>query len=447
VADDERTKRRVGDATRQRIDHLADGWETPKPDGENDDSMARLPTVPRQRQARPSRPPPPPPGAPGRTAPPSGTDPTVPAASAVASDTLPTPREDETTLMAEPPVRAPEPAVARQHPKRSLAGDVRYTFEVTLGVARARKELAEIEQQIASERTARDAALVEIGAGAIADEALAHPALDKAREELVAIEEERAKHAGTAAAAEAEITAQRRDREREAAQLAKDIAAGEAELAKLTEQLAPLERDAQAARRKLAEHKDTLASIDRRIASAEASKVAVAKKKIDPAAIAAELATLRADRGVVAKEEPGIAAELDALNPRIAALAADRAAVEKRLKEAREADAEAARRADDVCAAIAARKKVEDRAVKEAEARREKALGALGERLYLDRAKGLGPRARGIEERELAIATNERRVLELKDVLASVDKPAVIRGVALLAGALVVSIALLWWLL
>jgi hypothetical protein len=170
------------------------------------------------------------------------------------------------------------------------------------------------------------------------------------------------------------------------------------------------------------------------------------KKKADPAAVAAELATLRADRVTVARDEPGIAAELDALNPRIATFTADRAAVTKRLEEAREADAEAARRAEDVCAVIAARKKVEDRAVRDAENRRAKALLALGERLHLDRAAGLGEGSRAVEERELAIAGAERRALELRDVVASVDRAAVARGVAVLVAALVVVIVLVFWL-
>jgi chromosome segregation ATPase len=358
-------------------------------------------------------------------------------------DTAPTPREDETTLMSEPPAGIAKPAPTPVHPKRGLAGDVRYTITVTLGVARARRELAAVDAQIAAERKARDETLAAIGADALADDQIHHGALAKAREELAAIEDERAAHAGTAAGAEAEMAAQRRDRERDAAKLAAAIAAGEAELAKISEQLAPLERDAQAARRRQNEVKETLASIDRSIAAAEASKVAV-KKKADPAAIAAEIATLRADRKSVEKDAPAIAAELDRLNPRIATLAADRAAVEKRLRDAREADQTAARRADDVCAAIAARKKVEDRAVEEAEHRRAKALFALGERLTLYRASGLGDRAKRVEERDVAIATAERRALELRDVVASVDRPAVVRGGAVLGAAALLLIVIVW---
>src|SRR5262249_25678400 len=99
-----------------------------------------------------------------------------------------------------------------------------------------------------------------------------------------------------------------------------------------------------------------------------------------------------------------------------------------------------------VCAVIAARRKVEERAVKDAEGRRAEALLALGERLYLDRAAGLGDRARAVEERELAIAGAERRALELEDIVASVARGAVGGGAAVLVAALVVVVVLAWWI-
>ena len=155
---------------------------------------------------------------------------------------------------------------------------------------------------------------------------------------------------------------------------------------------------------------------------------------------------MRAEREEVAREEPTIASELDDLEPAIASLTSARADAAAKVAKL-EADEEAAivRTAEKLTAARA-RKAVEERARLELERDQEEALRALGERLNVERPRDLLLRLKPIEEHEVAIATLERRRVELGELVAGVDRWAFARGllyIALLLGG--IAFALLWF--
>ena len=157
---------------------------------------------------------------------------------------------------------------------------------------------------------------------------------------------------------------------------------------------------------------------------------------MDKAQIQADLATLKADRKSVQRDEPKIAAELDALNPRIAAIDAARADAEKRKKELEEGEAHDQRRTAELLEAIGAKRKVVDRATAEAEAARDKVLFELGERLYVDRPKLLSAQLSPIDAIDLELGEDDRRIMELREILSNIDRWKLVRGIAVIvAGA------------
>jgi hypothetical protein len=221
-------------------------------------------------------------------------------------------------------------AAAALRRKRGLWGDVRYVATAVMGVQRSRRELAELEHRQNVRQTSRRHHLIILGRTAAVLESLDHPALGKSREQLAAIEDERSKHAGAVAASDAELERVRRDRENAMKQHAIAISETDAELAELAKKLEPVEKEAQVVRKRASDLRDELRRIEKQIADTE-EKLATAKgDKVDRPAVQADIATFKANREAVMRDEPGIAAELDALNPRIAAMEATRAGLERK---------------------------------------------------------------------------------------------------------------------
>ena len=158
-----------------------------------------------------------------------------------------------------------------------------------------------------------------MGADGIGDPALDGAAIDAARDQLAALEEERAARAGEVAGADADAATIERNRKGELDKQAEALKAAEAELAAIAARLAPLIKEAEAVRKKGDELRATLARQDDLLRAQDAKAVAM-RGKADRAAVDAEIATLRADRVAIAKDEPALAAQLAELAPRIAAL-------------------------------------------------------------------------------------------------------------------------------
>ncbi|MEO8702559.1 MAG: hypothetical protein ABI867_21115 [Kofleriaceae bacterium] len=317
--------------------------------------------------------------------------------------------------------------------KRGFGGDLRYVATVTFGVRNARRELASLDAKQEIRQASRRRHLVTLGrAAATLDPArFDHPALGPARDQLGGVEEERSQHAGSVAAADAERDRVQRDRETKVKKLRADLDACDSELAEITKKLEPLEKETIAVGRRVADLRDSLRRIDAKITATESSQHAV-NKKTELSGIQAEIATLRADRVAVERDEPLLAAELDALNPRIAALEARRAEVRKHRNELEQNETEDQRRTEELLAAIGAKRKVVDRATNDAESARDKILFQLGERLYVDRPRDLTAQLAPIDVIDVELGTGDRRSMELREIISSVDKAKLWRGIAYL---------------
>ncbi|MBA2543346.1 MAG: hypothetical protein H0V17_27140 [Deltaproteobacteria bacterium] len=314
--------------------------------------------------------------------------------------------------------------------KRGLGGDMRYVLTVLFGVRKARTELVALEARQELRQQSRRRHLVTLGRSAATLDGFDHPALGPARELLSQVEDERSRHAGSVAEADSELMRVRRDREAKAKELVEAAAAIEKELVEVDKKIEPLQKEVVGVARRAEELKESLRKLDIKIANTEMSQHSVAGQR-ERAAIQAELATLKADRVAVKRDEPKLAGELDVLNPRIAALEARRAEARKRKTELDKAEIQDQRRAEELLAAIGAKRKVVDRASNDAETMRDKVLFELGERLYHDRPLDLGPQLAPIDVIDVELGTGDRRMMELKEILSSVDKAKLARGVAM----------------
>jgi len=368
-------------------------------------------------------------------------------------------RGDATTLSAPSSSQAPAGGILRSPatlPRRpGIAGDLRYPASVVLGLRRARRELAAIELRQVTRQQSRRHHLVTLGRTAVAmtesldgdaGAAAEHPALRASRDQLAEVEDLRSRHAGEVFAADSALARVRGDRETQATQHAAELTALDAELAALTKQLAPLDKDAARIRKRVRNLHGALRRVDAKIAAVEAG-LASGTSKLDPAAVQAELAILRAERKAVQGDEPAIAGELDALNPVIAELEAARAELRRKRAESIAAEQEDRLRVDELMAAIGAQRKVVDRATAAAEARRDKLLFQLGERLCVDRPGDLIGQLAPIDEIDVELGSADRRSMELREILTSVDHFKLARGIALLVVMLGALSGLTAWLL
>lgn len=324
--------------------------------------------------------------------------------------------------------------IAALRRQRGWFGDVRYVATVMFGVRRSRRELADLELKQQSRQAERERYLVTLGRTAVITDNFHHPALGPARDKLAEVEDERGRHRSAVIAADEELQRVTRDREAKAKQYATDMASVDAELAELAKRLEPLQKEHASATRRAADLRETLRRIDSQIQETTASLVAVKSKK-DPVAIQAELATLKADREGTKRDEPKLAQELDSLSPRIAAIEAKRAESTKRRAEMIKLEEDDQGRSSELLAAIGAKRKVMDRAANDAETLRDKILFELAERLYVDRPKELGPQLAPIDAIDVELGSADRRVMELREIMDSIDRKKLLRGIAMIAAA------------
>jgi prefoldin subunit 5 len=337
--------------------------------------------------------------------------------------------------------------VAQLRRQRGLFGDVRYISTAVFGVRRARRELVDLETKQATRQASRRRYLVTLGRTAITSEGFDHPALGPAREQLAGVEDERARHTGQVVAADQELQRVKHDREVAAKQYVVDLAAVDAELTELQKRLEPLQKEHTAVSKRGVELREALRRAENKITEATAALVSVKGPKQDPAAIQAELAMLKADRVAVQRDEPMIAAQLDGLNPRIAALESKRTESQKRRADLLKTEEDDQRRAEELLAAIGAKRKVMDRAAGDAETLRDKILFELGERLYVDRLDELSPQMSPVDSIDVELGEADRRVMELREILSSIDRAKLARGIAVIVLTLAVVGSFTWWVL
>jgi len=320
--------------------------------------------------------------------------------------------------------------IAQLRRRRGVGGDMRYVLTAILGLRRARREIAELDAKQGLLQQSRRRHLVTLGRTAVTADGFDHAALLEARGQLDRIEEERARHAGQVTAADAELQRVTRDREAKAGQHATELAAIDADLAELAKKLEPLEKEVASVTRRAADLREAMRRVDEKIAHAEAALIA-AEDDAKRDAIQAEIASLKADRKSYQKDEPELAGALDTLQPRIAKLEAARSEARRRRVEIEQSEREDQRRTEELLAAIGAKRVVVDRAAADAEALRDKILFELGERLYVDRPTSMSPELSPIDAIDVELGTLDRRTMELREVLQSVDRMKIARGIAL----------------
>ncbi|MEZ4359157.1 MAG: hypothetical protein R3B48_03180 [Kofleriaceae bacterium] len=309
--------------------------------------------------------------------------------------------------------------------RRGVWGDLRYVVTVWLGVRRARRELAELDTAQQERERARRRHLTSIGRAAATASELDQTQIRRTRDYLDTVSHERSSHAAQVSASDAEMEAARRERAAKAQAHREAIEAHEQEQAQLLQKLEPLKREAASARRRATDLRNALVKLDGRIRDVETGR-----RKHDAAAQAAELAALRAERQGVARDEPVIAAQLDSLVPRIASIEATRERLRRKVAELNEEEEEDGKRCEELLIAIAAKRRVVDRATADAEKARERMLAELGEQIYVDRPPDLAAHLAPLDSLDLELGDGQRRAMELQEILASVDRWKLARGIA-----------------
>jgi chromosome segregation ATPase len=329
--------------------------------------------------------------------------------------------------------------------RRGIGGDVRYVFTALFGATSARRELSTIELAQAERQKQRRERLITLGKSAIISEAFDHPAVAKAREEFAGIEEKRSALAGQVAAADAELQHVSRSRDSHIKRTAAEILELEKQVSAIATKLQPIEKDHAAIKKRANDLQDQLARIDAKITATESSIVSVKTPRQDRAAVGAELATMKADRNAVQRDEPVLAAQLDDIAPRIAKLEAERSAAVAAIAEKKSTDESDGKRSSELLDAVRAKRKVVERATAEAQVQRDTLLAQLGERLYVDRPKVMADGLLVIDELDVAYGTSDRKAMELREILSSIDKWKIFRGTLVIIIAVLVVVAGVFW--
>lgn len=399
VTDAHDGRRRAGDATRERIDQLADGWSLP-----------------------------------ARDAAPAGRD--------VDTDATRVLDDDETAGGG-----GPGPAASARGPgsglrPRGLLRDVRYLFAGGLRLRRARRERDQLEHRLIEARARRARAVVALAAQAVSTASLEHPALDDARAELAILEHDHGDQARARAETDAAMFTLRRAHEAHGQARLAEITEHERTLAELATREAPLEREVARVRQRQADLAAELDRLDAARSRAEAQRDR--RPASERAAVDAELATGAANRAMVARDRPALDAELAALLPQLAAIEAARAEAQARLDTARTAFGSRAAQVDAELRTLASRRDLLARAGDDARGARGTRLAALGERLVLERPAILRGPIGELDELDVAIATDQRRLLDVDETIDGVDHRAMLRGVAVLLFGLAALLAVIW---
>lgn len=438
---EERGSGRIGDATRGRIDALAEGWKIT----EAEVATSKRPLLEPEEASLPAPRPEPPgplPKVPPRSEPTAapqapqrpkvvpliaGDAPAAPALG-VHDETVFDPRSPAPERLASVEPLAPE--------STGIVGDVRYAFVVTWRLLRGRKELGKVNARLQAERAERARRLIEVARSAVGDVALEHPSLRAARDRLADLEDDRAKH--DAAAADAEEESRRADEEHEAAR--SGSAAHEAALVKAIDtvegRLRPLEEQIVETKKGLDDLRAQLGSIDRRTAALE-KRITAGRKPEERSTLEADLAAARAERQGLVIDEPKLITAVATLEPEADALRRERDRLRADLRQSKEDGAAEESRWAARASELRERRTVEETARREAEEARDAELQALGEILDRERPRELANKFRPADEHASAIASIERRILEIQDAAATVDRGALYRGIAVISVAII----------
>ncbi len=340
----------------------------------------------------------------------------------------------------------PAPVVSNRRLPDTIArssgalGDIAYLFRVMKTRSVATKEIQSLAQRITAAKEVRHGKLVEMAKLAVGDDAFDQTMVGRARTSLLKIEDKRSQHAGRVAAVDEKLGVLDRSREERAKGRVSKLSELNLQLEAVAASMEPLKATAAAARKRAAVLKRHLSSLDTEIREKESSTVAVVGAA-DKASVNAEIASLRAERAAVASDEPAILADIDHVDPQIATLREERSKLMEAVADLEQDRVSDIERVDEKIAALRAGRIVEDRLVSDQVAEKAARLLELGEEMHEKPPEEAVLHTKGIVRQDLEIAALETRRIELKDLLAAAEKPAMIRGGVWLAAIVMTTIA------
>ncbi len=339
-----------------------------------------------------------------------------------------------------PPVRGKLPESIPRTP--GVFGDVAYLFRVMRKRKQARSEIESLASRIVTAKESRHEKLVDMARHAVGDESFDQTMVDRARASLLTIEEKRSQHAGRVAAVDEKIGVLQRSSEERLQKADGKQKLLRLEIESIQAEMTPLKVKAAAIRKRAAALKRQLQSMDAQIQEKTASLVSV-DGKANQAGVNAALASLRAERVSIATDEPVIAAQIDEIDPEIAGLRSQRSDVEKQITRL-EADKETEKlRLEEKIVALKAGRVVEKRKVQDRSEERQERLLELGEELHDKPPQKTSLHEKEVEKQDLEIGILERQRMDVKELLLSVERAPMTRGMVWIGTAILVVIALI----
>ncbi len=325
-------------------------------------------------------------------------------------------------------------------------GDVRYAFAVVRGLVAGRRELTTMKERLALERAGRKRRLIDAARVAVGEEAITGETIDDARERLAWHEEQRAQYVAAAQAAEEEAKRAEEERAEEQRETARRLAELDKALEGVEARLRPLEKDMGERKKEVETLRAQVHAATKRLDGIE-RRLAAAKDGVERAGVEAELAAMRAEKLLLAGEEPARQAAVLALVPRIDAEGAERKRLLAEVQATKERAVATEARLTAVAKDARMRRDREQVAQQGSETARDAELVQLGQSLDANRPAVLKHRFRAVDEHTAAIAQLERRAFEIEAAAASVDGWALARGMGLVILTLLIVALVLGFVL
>lgn len=476
MSDNDSGAKRVGDATRARIDDLKGGWKLPssedlpsiedevpntEPEAEAPPSAMRPvsePPAPSPVEAKAEKKPPsgrtkhktePPPPPPGRTkrktepppppqprkkaptlppAPPAGRAPEL----APIAEMTPPPRMDTTDAPAAEWVESSEPLRSDSLPailprQTGVIGDMRYAVRAIRTQSQSKKKIASLRQQLEDEQEARSRKLLEVAEDAVGDQDNDLSIIGRARDSLSGMEEKRSQHSEQSAKAKDAAAALESSNQVERQEQDAKLARLRSERLEVAESLEPLAKQQSRLRKEIAKARHLTEQLEAKVRSHKAALEGLVGQETR-APVEARLASARAEFEASGGELPRLVDELSALEPQISGLEAQRVSVASEIAKLEDASKDAADRLSEKLAAEQARKVVEDRAAVEEADKKQGALLELGEALRERSSDVSDPRLSEAKRHEREMRSIQQQETKIQELLDSIELVPVLRG-------------------
>jgi chromosome segregation ATPase len=202
--------------------------------------------------------------------------------------------------------------------------------------------------------------------------------------------------------------------------------------------LKPVEKEAAERKKAIETHRGQIHAMTKRIDGIE-RRMGAARDGAERAAAEAELAAARAEHKLMIAEEPKLVAAHAEVLPRIDALQAERTRLQRQAQATRDEHATTDIRLQATAKEAREKRDRADAARRGNEAARDAELAQLGAALDRERPPALRHRFRIVDDHAATIGSIERRILEIETAVAGVHMWAMVRGLGVVALALVLA--------